>query len=186
MRLNTQPGDNITNTCAHAIALAIDRGCAVGFTFNGCEVTATAESTADELVAQYHNALNEASAKYRASDEYKAMVAAQAAKERARARALLDALAAAPERMTLKDPDGWRKAREANTDAYGSAALRYAETWARVMESEITRGAKVADIAERCSHLADTEGITGFMHHCARATLVRVWAYGDELRQSVA
>lgn len=56
-------------------------------------------------------------------------------------------------------------------------------TLASMMEQEIEKGSKLRDIAERTSHEADTEGITGFMYGCAVNILVHVWVYGEELRR---
>lgn len=91
--------------------------------------------------------------------------------------------AASPEKMTLSDPEGWRKAVAANTDDYGSGVIRYAEKWARLMEGRVAAGDTLEACAEKTSHLADDEGITGFMYGCAVNILSQVWIYGDQLRR---
>ncbi len=85
--------------------------------------------------------------------------------------------------MTLKDDLGWAKACENNTDGYGAAVMRYAEMWARTMEGMMAAGATLRDCAKEASHLADSEGITGFMYGCAVGTLSAVWVHGEELRR---
>ena len=37
--------------------------------------------------------------------------------------------------------------------------------------------------ADRLSHEADIEGITGFMYGCAVSILAQCWKYGEELRK---
>ena len=60
--------------------------------------------------------------------------------------------------------------------------MTYAERWARLMEVRMAKGERIADIADQCSHLADVEGITGFMYGCAVSTLAAVWIHGEALR----
>lgn len=85
--------------------------------------------------------------------------------------------------MKFIDEAGWNRTVQNNQDAYGSGVIRFAERWANMMEQEIEKGSKLRDIAERTSHEADTEGITGFMYGCAVNILVHVWVYGEELRR---
>ena len=41
----------------------------------------------------------------------------------------------------------------------------------------------IVENADRLSHEADTEGITGFMYGCAVSILSQYWEYGEELRK---
>jgi hypothetical protein len=85
--------------------------------------------------------------------------------------------------MKIVDQVLWQKCLDNNTDPYGSAINEYAERWANLMEERMTGGATVADVAEKASHDADTEGVTGFMHGAAVATLAKVWEHGEALRR---
>ena len=75
-----------------------------------------------------------------------------------------------------------------NSDGYSRACFTYAERWADMLENLIescdddvmTIFAKNAD---RLSHEADVEGITGFMYGCAVSILSQCWRYGEELRK---
>ena len=69
-----------------------------------------------------------------------------------------------------------------NSDGYGMGIFRYAENWADLMEKEMTDGKDVADIADRTSREADTEGITGFMYGAAVSILSSCWVHGEKLR----
>lgn len=75
---------------------------------------------------------------------------------------------------------------DANQDFYGRGVYTYLERWADLMEAKIQNGvdpeAVIVNHAERLSHQADTDGITGFMYGCAVAILSEVWEYGDILR----
>lgn len=67
-------------------------------------------------------------------------------------------------------------------DFYGGGVIRYLETWASMMEKEISDGASVAEAAQRTRYEADKEGITGHMYGYAVATLSKFWTHGEELR----
>ena len=83
--------------------------------------------------------------------------------------------------MKFKDEPRWKEYVEANTDPYGGACVVYAERWADLMESRIAQGATLADIAEKTSHEADTDGITGFTYGAAVSMLSQCWQHGEEL-----
>src|SRR5208337_3274142 len=70
-----------------------------------------------------------------------------------------------------------------NQDGYGKAVVDYGECWAALMEESLAGGKKLEDIADGTSHLADTEGITGFMYGCAVKALSHFWVHGEELRR---
>lgn len=83
--------------------------------------------------------------------------------------------------FSIKDVEQWQEM-TSSKDFYAQGILRYAAQWANLMEYNIQQGNQtVADCADRTSHDADTEGITGFMYNMAVNALVRVWKYGDEL-----
>ena len=68
-------------------------------------------------------------------------------------------------------------------DGYSYGVVKFMKRWADLMEKEIEKGAKVADIADKTERQADTEGITGFMYGCAVGALSQFWEYGEELRK---
>ena len=74
-----------------------------------------------------------------------------------------------------------------NSDGYSRACFTYAERWAEMLENEIDKTGDVrkaiAENAERLSHEADAEKITGFMYGCAVNILAQCWEYGEELRK---
>lgn len=75
-----------------------------------------------------------------------------------------------------------------NTDPYGRGCFAYAERWAEMMENLIESSTDepmkvIVDNADRLSHEADVEGITGFMYGCAVSILSQCWKYGEELRK---
>lgn len=78
----------------------------------------------------------------------------------------------------------YQKFLETNSrDGYSLAAARFMERWADLMEEEMASGAALPDIAERTSHQADTDLITGFQYGCAVSGLAQFWVHGDELQQ---
>jgi len=108
------------------------------------------------------------------------------AEEKARKRAadLAALLDTAPEHMSLKNEAAWKKYVEVNkTDSYSNGVIVFAKLWARLMEANIAAGKTIEDCADECSHLADTDGITGFMYGCAVSILAQVWLHGEILRR---
>lgn len=79
-----------------------------------------------------------------------------------------------------KEYQDWK---DKNNDPYGGATFRYAENWANLMEEKLHNGEKLIDVADKTSHEADTEGITGFMYGCAVSILSQCWLYGEQLRK---
>lgn len=87
--------------------------------------------------------------------------------------------------MQIRDAEGWKAANDANppSEPYGHRVITYAEDWANFMEREMAAGHSLEDCAERTSHEADTDGITGFMYGAAVSVLSYVWAHGEALRR---
>lgn len=77
---------------------------------------------------------------------------------------------------------------EKNSDPYSRACFTYAERWAELLEKEIEESDKdikevMKQYANKYSHDADVEGITGFMYGMAVQILSLCWEYGEELRK---
>ncbi len=70
-----------------------------------------------------------------------------------------------------------------SNDGYSYGVVKYMHWWTDLMEAEMAKGKKLEDIAEKTSHDANKEGITGFMYGYAVAALADFWEYGEELRQ---
>ncbi|ALO79641.1 hypothetical protein HOBO_233 [Bacillus phage Hobo] len=85
--------------------------------------------------------------------------------------------------MKIVDEKVYEDWKEKNTDGYGAGIFRYAEKWANLMEEEITKGSRIRDVAQKLSHDADTEGITGFMYGAAVSILSQCWVHGEELKK---
>ena len=65
-------------------------------------------------------------------------------------------------------------------DDYSEAWLNYTIHWAKLMQNLIKNKAILTeDVMNEASSLADTYGITGFMHDAAVATLKKYWKHGD-------
>lgn len=67
-------------------------------------------------------------------------------------------------------------------EAYGERCFTYARDWADLMEAEISAGNSIAECAEKTSHMADTDGITGYMYGVACSILAQCWEHGEVLR----
>lgn len=85
--------------------------------------------------------------------------------------------------IELADSDEWLKGKGKNMDAYGGATYEYAESWAKLMQVEMTRGKSLIECAEKTSFELGFLGITGFMYGCAVQILSRCWKHGEELRK---
>lgn len=183
MKMDTYPGQSIQAACSAAVGLAKENNCNVTFVFNGQDMTATPGSDPAAMAKAYSDECERRHAEYLASPEYKEAQENLARARREREAKVNELLAGAPAEMSVKDAAAWKEFREKNTDPYGDAVGTYAERWARLMEARMAKGEKLEAIADECSHLADLEGISGFMYGCAVGTLSRVWIYGEELRR---
>lgn len=181
-QLEVYAGNTIHAACATAVKMAKQELCNVEFEFNDQKLTATPDSDPALMVIDFMGECERRHAEYIASPEYKRQQDEYERKQREREAKLAALLADAPEHMSLRDPEGWKKSCNANTDPYGGAVMTYAERWARLMEGRMNKGERIADIADECSHLADSEGITGFMYGCAVGILSKVWQHGEALR----
>jgi hypothetical protein len=76
--------------------------------------------------------------------------------------------------------DDWKSK---STDPYSARCFSYAEDWANKMEIYLAEGIELEQIAEKTSHEADTDGITGFMYGAAVSILAQCWEHGEELRR---
>lgn len=182
-KLEILGGVNIQAAAEEAVAEAKRGTCIVEFEFNDITLSANPDSTPDELVQSFKLQCDTRRAAWEASDEYKKQQEDMKVAQTAREAAFAAALDGAPEKMTLQDEAGWNSCVSKNSDPYGSAAVQYAERWARMMEKRIAKGENLTTVAEECSHLADVEGITGFMYGCAVSILSKVWIHGEELRK---
>lgn len=177
------PGYHISKACQEAVAMAIEEHCNVQFDFNGIQITATPASTLEELMKFYDEESDRRREAYLASPEYATRQEEARKATEERKKKMEAALEDAPEHLTLADPEAWEKTVASNKDGYGGAVMSYAERWARMMENRISKGESISSMADECSHLADEEGITGFMYGCAVSILAKVWKHGEELRQ---
>jgi hypothetical protein len=85
--------------------------------------------------------------------------------------------------VRIADQATWNAWVENNRDPYGRGVITYAERWADAMEAAMASGESLEECADRTSHEADTEGITGFMYGAAVHTLATSWEHGDRLRR---
>lgn len=69
-----------------------------------------------------------------------------------------------------------------SNDHYSRSVIDYMIRWADMMEGRMEGGESITDMADKTSHEADTDGITGFMYGCAVELLSCFWEHGEELR----
>lgn len=176
-------GENISETAKRMVALAKKTKGPVTAKFNDIALTAKPGDNPDAIVQYYQTKSNRRHEEYVKSPEYKKRQREAQEAQRRQDLMLKGALAAAPEKMTLRDEEGWKKAVAANTDGYGGGIISFAERWARLMEGRMTNGDTLEACAEEASSLANNEGITGFMYGRAVSILSQVWIHGEQLRR---
>lgn len=176
-------GDNIEHACREMVDLANSIGTTVVAKFNNQILRATKDSDPAAMVAEYHAESDRRRQEYLRSDAYREAKRIAGEQQRERDRALAEALADNAATFTIIDQDKWSAGVEKNADEYGAGIYRYAEKWARVMESRIARGETVEACATDASRIADDEGITGFMYGCAVSILAQCWLHGEALRK---
>ncbi len=177
-------GENVSETAKRMVALAKKTKGVVTAKFNDIALTAKPETDSPDAIVQYYQTeLNRRHEVYVKSPEYKKRQREAEEDQRRQDLMLKGALAAAPEKMTLRDEEGWKKAVAANKDGYGGGVMSFAERWARLMEGRMANGDTLEACADEASSLANNEGITGFMYGCAVSILSQVWIHGDQLRR---
>ena len=177
------PGQMIPNIIRRMVDLATGRAGMVVGELNGIEVVVKSGDEASERWLWMQEERERKHQAYLASPECKESNRLSDIEAKKRKAEFQEMFAVAPKHMKLKDEAAWKKSCEANQDSYGNAVMIYAEKWACFMESQIAIGKTVPECSDKCSHLADEEGITGFMYGCAVSILAQVWAHGEELRR---
>lgn len=79
----------------------------------------------------------------------------------------------------------WETYKRVNSgESYGRGIIRYATIWVQYMEYLTKKyGMKMSEIWDRCSNLANVDGVTGFMYGAAASIISRVWQFGEEFRK---
>ncbi len=202
--LKTFGGDGIKSTAEKAAKMAITTNKVVEFDFNGIQCLVDKSTNPDWLVRDYMNAHMmkwetigpNCQQEYTPEIEKQIKEARQEIKERHekqakeykaksdKARADFDAKVAGIEmEFSENGLEGWNKGREANQDPYGSGIFDFAESWAKLMQLEMSNGKTLVECASETSHQLDFMGITGYMYGAAVSTLSQVWKHGEALRK---
>ena len=84
------------------------------------------------------------------------------------------------EGSTAKAEALWSTGLANNTDSYGGAVYKFAETWGRLMQKYVDQGVPLAECKDRTCDVADHHagGITGYMFGAAVHVLARTWVHG--------
>lgn len=175
---------NINEAAEKAIERARFLGRVVAFDFNDQQVIAAPTDTAEAVAQRFMAECDRRHKEYINSDAYKESCRLAKIREEEQRAELAAALKDSPATISLADAEAWAVTVEKNKDPYGGACVKFAETWARLMEGAMSRGVRIADCAEKMSSLADVEagGITGFMYGCAVVILAMCWKHGEALR----
>lgn len=171
-------GEDIRNACDRMVCATRDLGRKHMMDFNGEKLLCMKGTTVDELVGEYHERCLVQQKAYEQTEEYSESLRRKDEFRKQARKAKEEGILP----FRLSDEMGWRETVENNQDGYGACGIRYAARWAHLMEQELSRGKTVSEVADKCSYEADLEGITGFLHGCARSILCQVWEHGQELR----
>ncbi len=203
--LDPSIGNEITSTIKTAIADAKANGDECKFDFNGVTVVVSGASDPELIYRDWSRGLSgylgnnptigpypkpqlsdaekASDAEIKSANDKKAAErqAEYAKKQAAKTITLQGALSMAGP-IELIDEKTWNKCKEKNSDPYGGRCVRFAEEWARLMQTRIANGETVSECAEELSRLADDDGITGFMYGASVSMLAKCWKHGEELR----
>lgn len=176
-------GTHVKEAARDMIILAMTKNATVECKFNDIPMTAVATESVSDVVSRWDAERERQHQAYIATPEYKERQLESERKRREVERRYKEAIAAAPKGFRNVNPVLWQDQINTNKDPYGARIITYADEWARIMEVRIEKGATVAECADECSHIADYDGITGFMYGAAVAILASCWEYGDQLRR---
>lgn len=201
-KIKIMAGNNITDAISESIALAQAKSCEIEFEFNGVSITVAGDSDPALIYREWDRGMLRphgfvvkpyptelttedvaADAHYRAErDQRLAKMKAESERKNAeKSKSLAPKIESVA--LDIKDAAKWRSFITNNSDTYGSACVRFADAWGRLMQARMAGGESLADVAEACSHEANTEGITGFMYGAAVSVLAECWEHGEELRR---
>lgn len=177
-------GTSIENACIDALVIAKKDDCTVEFYFNGIKMEATPSNDVKELTDEYWSKSKAKTEEYLNSDEYKQQQEEYRKSQEEKENLCKDMLARHNTPILFANKEAWDKTVEANRDcSYGSAIMAYAERWMKLMEIIISeKGDITPDEIDKMSHVANLEGVTGFMHSCAKSIIHQTWTYGDKLQ----
>jgi hypothetical protein len=204
--LETLPGNEITSTIDNAIAEAKACGESCQFDFNGVSVVVAGDSDPALIYREWNRGLSgyigknptigphpnaelsaeelEIDAKIQAErDRLSAIRQEEYSKVAKAQKELLAGALSLAGPIELIDEEGWKKFVANNKDGYGGRVVRYAEEWARLMQTRLANGETIPECAEELSRMADDDGITGYMYGCAVSVLAKAWKHGETLRR---
>lgn len=182
-KLEASLGSDVGRACKELVYLAALTDSPQTIDFNGVSITAAKDDNPQVLRDAWQAEMDVCHAAYLASPEYAESQRKAEEAARAKVAAFAELIVKAPAEPTWAHPDKWQDWVDANKDGYGGTCVSFARTWARLMEAAIAEGETVAECAERLSHVADQEGITGSMYGGAVSMLSQYWAHGEELRR---
>lgn len=200
-KLNANAGGSFDVVALKAKRIATEKNVTVEFDFNGVTCLVDKDTNTDWLYRDYSNSwiMDWKVVGPNCLAEYGIKTKAEFEKRRAWEKEKSDALEKAYEikqakeknnfdekvkgvKLELSDVKGWNKSRKVNSDGYGSAALDYAEGWAKMMQIEIAKGKTIAECYDYSQKELGFLGITGFQFGCAVSILAQTWKHGEELR----
>ena len=171
------------DTCAQkAMAMSKEYNCLVQYVFNGITVSIQphmndVKKIRDNFCRRLDNAIDN----YATPEGYKNKLLRKLAGIKQKRKNDETLAYIADEKFETPYKWVWAENKLINNDGYGTATIRYAEIWAKLMQKEMRNGAKLTkELAKQTSERADIEGITGFMHSIATNLLVTDWAHGAE------
>ncbi len=175
------------------------------FEFNGVTVTVAPDSKADLIYRDCSRAMSgyidksvgpypkaELSpeetaddAKIKEENEARSKVAsAEYDRKAAEKKSATDAFLAVAPALAVNNQKEWDGEKEKSSqDGLTEAVVIYAEQWGRLMQAAIDDGSSLEEVADKLSHVADTEGISGSMYGCAVLLLAKCWIHGEALRR---
>jgi len=201
-KLNSGWINTIQESISTAKTQAAINGTEVEFDFNGINVIVSADTNTSLLLRDYFNAhlmgWNEIGPNPLTEYSDDVLMEIDSAKEQQRKKeedrfaaykkeqdAKQEAFNKEVEGITieLKDEEIWKDFVDKNQDPYGKGCVVFAENWAKLMQKHMSEGISLQNCASADSHLADTDGITGFMYGAAVHMLALCWKHGEELRK---
>lgn len=204
-KLNASVGDHFQHIAEKALNIASMenfKGDAVEFDFNGIVCLVKKSTNLGWLYRDYCNAhrmewrvvgpncQENYSAEVQAELEKRTKAAEEKAEQQqreyeAKGKAQREAFEAKTKgiEIELSDPKAWSEWRDKNSDPYGRCCFDYAESWAKLMQVEISKGRTIIQCAEETSFQLGFYGITGFMYGAAVSILSKCWRHGEELRK---
>lgn len=170
-------GDDLDSVIRRMVNLANSSGETISATFS--EINLQVAPNTDPLLVRmaFFSAREQKHAQYIKSPEYKEYQNRRKSKKAQ----LVSALKDSPEKMAIADEVEYHKFDPYRKTGYNKSIIKFAETWARIMEGRMAKGETLESCLKPSLAITDALNISGNAFGYVLSYLSKVWVHGERL-----